>query len=86
MDPTQPGFPRPMYTGNPRTEQIVGEAQRLIQTVAFSGVPSQSAMTARPTSMVGPPSSPHSSTFQQTGASATPAPQAAQPIHGQSDA
>lgn len=88
MDPTQPGFPRPMYTGSPRTEQIVGEAQRLIQTVAFSDVPSQAGMTARPTSLVGPPSSssPHSATFQQAGASTTPAPQAAQPLHGQSDA
>ncbi|THH16885.1 hypothetical protein EW146_g3814 [Bondarzewia mesenterica] len=40
QDPTQPGAPRPYYTGHQHTEQLVAEAQHSIAQVVFNGFPS----------------------------------------------
>ena len=80
MDKTQPGFPRPSYTGNARTEWLVGEAQRICQSVTFSeGHTALVFATTRPVSMTHASPSPQAAGFQQPIPPGSPAPSTAQP-------
>ena len=43
LEPTEPGLPRPYYTGHARTELLVAEAQRAINDVVFSPEPNRNS-------------------------------------------
>ncbi|KAI0372011.1 hypothetical protein BV20DRAFT_941050 [Pilatotrama ljubarskyi] len=48
LEPTQPGLPRPYYSGHARTEFLVAEAARAIAEVLYSPDPNPSQRTMRP--------------------------------------
>ncbi|PSR77162.1 hypothetical protein PHLCEN_2v8027 [Hermanssonia centrifuga] len=80
LDPTEPGLPRPYYTGHARTEFLVAEAHRAMSEVYFSTDPNPNPSTRTiralpggelpPIASSGPSSRPASSHFGVGGGSA----------------
>ncbi|TFK84965.1 hypothetical protein K466DRAFT_495610, partial [Polyporus arcularius HHB13444] len=58
MEPTQPGLPRPYYTGHARTEFLVTEAARSVSEVFYSPEPTNRSIRPLPGSDLPPVPSP----------------------------